>query len=78
MDKERPGGIRIGESHNEYGTTVSVHLCFGCGAEFVVCPPAGDRWGGCLAESCPTYDSSRDIDKHWDAMQSQIKRGDCK
>lgn len=47
---------------NEYGTPVSVHRCPDCGAEFTVCPPTSDNWGGCLADGCPSYDLARDVD----------------
>ncbi len=46
----------------ENGGLVSVHRCYACGEEFTVTPPAGDDWGGCLAETCPSYDPDRDVD----------------
>lgn len=76
MTDRSQDGIRIGETVNEYGTTVSLHLCLGCGNEFTVCPPMGNSWGGCLSEKCPTYDESRDVDKNWDEIQSNLYRED--
>ena len=73
MEREQDG-VRVGETTNKYGTPVSEHLCFGCGSEFTVCPPHGNDWGGCLAETCVTYDESRDIDKHWDDPGNHIVR----
>jgi hypothetical protein len=61
--------VRIGESVNEYGTPVSVHVCDTCGQGFTCCPaiPEGQPgWENCLSESCPSYDLSRDIDLAWD------------
>lgn len=54
------------DTHNQYGTPVSMHRCDGCGFLFTVCPPAGDSWGGCLGEDCASYDITRDIDLFWD------------
>ena len=56
--------MKIGESVNEFGTPVSVHRCDDCGDEFTVCPcqPDDREWGGCLAESCASYDMDRDVD----------------
>lgn len=54
--------MKTGESTNEYGTPISTHVCEDCGAEFTVCPPAGEDWGGCLAETCISYDPKRDGD----------------
>lgn len=51
----------VGLSKNEYGTDVSVHVCSDCGNRFTVCPPAGEDWGGCLAETCASYDINRDV-----------------
>jgi hypothetical protein len=48
---------------NEYGTPVSIHVCTSCGHEFTVCPANLDNHGdGCLGETCPSYDISRDVD----------------
>jgi hypothetical protein len=48
---------------NEYGTVVSFHRCSACGGEFTVCPPAGPLFGSdCLADTCSSYDISRDVD----------------
>lgn len=71
-------GIRISEAVNDYNTPVSVHFCFGCGSEFTVCPPFGDAWGGCLAETCSTYDPARDADKLFDEAPWMIRRRDIR
>ncbi len=48
---------------NDYGTLVSLHRCWSCGNEFTVCPPQeAEVWGGCLAETCGSYDEKRDVD----------------
>ena len=48
---------------NRYGTLISLHRCWSCGAEFTVCPPEeAEVWGGCLAETCGSYDEGRDVD----------------
>lgn len=60
--------MKIGESVNESRTPVSVHVCPDCGARFTVCPPAGDDWGGCLADTCASYHISRDIDIFFEPM----------
>ena len=52
--------MKIREDVNEHGTPISVHKCPDCGEEFTVCPPGGDDWGGCMAETCISYDPKRD------------------
>ena len=61
---------------NEFGTPVSVHTCDACGELFTVCPPVDiGKWGtGCLAEGCPSYDISRDIDLFWNDPTIRIER----
>ena len=61
----------LGRSTNEYGTPVSRHRCDDCGDEFTVCPES-PNFGGCLAEGCPSYDISRDIDRVWDGVQKFV------
>jgi len=61
--------MRVGESTNEFGTPISVHVCDACGGRFTCCPaiPAGNpHWENCLAVTCPSYDITRDIDLAWD------------
>jgi len=60
-------------SVNEYGALVSVLTCAQCGREVTVCPALGDdwreRWGdGCLADNCPSYDLSRDVDTFFEPL----------
>lgn len=64
-------------SLNEYGTEVSVHRCDACGGTFTVCPAVDENrfGGGCLAEGCPSYDITRDIDLFWDDPTLRIMRG---
>ena len=52
----------LGLGKNEYGTPISLHICDDCGAEFTVCPPSNEDWGGCLREGCESYDINRDVD----------------
>ena len=66
--------MKIREDVNEYGTPVSVHECTDCKNTFTVCPPADDDWGGCQAESCPSYDLKRDADRLFDADDPRICR----
>jgi len=61
--------IEIGR--NEYGAAVDRYKCETCGDVFTVCPAHEDRscddqWAGCLAETCGSYDPSRDADKLFD------------
>ena len=59
----------LGITLNEYGTKVSEHRCVACGSYFTVCPMVdsnNDGWNGCLAETCASYDITRDIDLLWD------------
>jgi uncharacterized RmlC-like cupin family protein len=55
---------KVGEDVNEYGSPVSHHICCECGDMFTVCPPVPDgvQYGGCLAETCESYDINRDVD----------------
>lgn len=59
---------RIGR--NEFGTPISMHTCRSCGEPFTVCPPRDDEeWGGCcLAETCGSYDLTRDADLLWEHL----------
>ena len=69
--------MRTGESVNEFGTPVSTHVCDTCGEPFTLCPAQGEDkpgWENCLAETCPSYDLSRDIDLAWD--YSDIRKTD--
>ena len=54
--------MKLREDTNEHGTPISVHKCSDCGEEFTVCPPAGEDWGGCMADTCISYDPKRDGD----------------
>lgn len=54
--------MKVREHVNEYGMPISVHVCEDCGEEFTVCPPGGEDWGGCLADTCISYDPKRDGD----------------
>ena len=54
--------MRLREDVNEHGTPISVHRCHSCGAEFTVCPPADENWGGCQSLDCESYELSRDAD----------------
>lgn len=54
--------MKLREETNEHGTPISVHQCSDCGEEFTVCPPAGEDWGGCMADTCISYDPKRDLD----------------
>lgn len=66
---------RIGLGLNSYGKVVSIHRCRSCGNVFSVVPPVTDEefGDGCLAETCATYDLSRDIDLLWDHIE--VSRG---
>lgn len=66
--------MKLREDVNEYGTTISVYRCEDCGCEFTICPPAGENWGGCLAESCPSYDIDRDMDRLFERGDPRIRR----
>lgn len=54
---------------NEYGTRVLLRRCKTCGARFTVVPvpenPAD--WEHCMAETCASYDETRDATKLFDA-----------
>lgn len=57
--------MRLGEALNEFGTEVGVHRCDTCGQWFTVCPDdpeKDDDWKNCLAETCDSYDVTRDVD----------------
>jgi len=55
-----------GESVNENGIPVSVHICGTCGTEFTLCPLVPDdkahEWPDCLDPDCDSYDPHRDAD----------------
>lgn len=54
---------------NEHGTPLTVHKCDECGNEFTVTPavPAErrDEWNMCMAESCPSYEPTRDAELYF-------------
>lgn len=57
----------LGEMVNEHGTQVSAFHCETCDFDFTVCPAVisperRDRWDGCLADDCGSYDPARDAD----------------
>lgn len=53
----------------QHGTRVSVIRCSECQAVVTVCPAVTEAWGtGCLADTCPSYDLSRDVDIFFDAL----------
>ena len=61
--------MKVGETLNGYGTTVSLHRCIYCGDNFTVTPAEDNSWGlGCLAEQCDSYDITRDVDLFWDVL----------
>ena len=47
---------------NQYGTTISKHVCSECERPFTLCPASTTFGDKCLADDCPSYDKSRDID----------------
>ena len=67
---------KIGESTNQYGTAVSVHVCEACHLIFTVCPTATDKkFGkGCMTPGCATYDVHRDADLMFGIEPWRIKR----
>ena len=63
QDKSTKGKLMlIRFDTNEHGTPISVHKCPDCGAQFTLCPPGDDNWGGCQDIDCPSYDADRDAD----------------
>ena len=67
-----------GYTANEYGTTVSKHVCDTCGGEFTVCPaafPETKGWDSCLQPQCASYDASRDVDKMLEEGSAVLVRG---
>lgn len=57
--------MKTGEAKNEYGITISTHVCDMCGDEFTVCPAVSDGeegWENCLTPKCKSYAPERDID----------------
>ena len=67
----------MGIGLNDYGTTVSQHICDTCGGAFTVCPAQdseGHEYDNCLAETCESYDPARDIDKVWEGVQKAVQR----
>ena len=65
---------KICEDVDEDGMPISVHICGDCGHLFTVCPPYDESWGGCLKETCVSYDYTRDIDKLFDDEPWRIGR----
>lgn len=66
--------MKIGYSTNEYGTLVSCHRCNTCGRYFTVCPHnRGQHYDDCLADTCASYDESRDVDKMFDGGADIIR-----
>jgi hypothetical protein len=72
---------------NDYGTPTAWGNCDTCGRPYGVCPaPALEKWGNwknCLADDCPSYDVSRDVDMFFEPMadhglitRTTTKRGD--
>ena len=69
--------MRLGTALNEYGTPVGVHRCDSCSRWFTVCPDdtsADAQWAGCLAETCDTYDVTRDVDLMFEIEPWRIRR----
>ena len=63
--------MKLGESVNEFGTAVSVHICETCGQEFTCCPARpddNDNWKNCLSVDCSSYDIMRDADLAFDIV----------
>lgn len=62
---------------NKYGTKVSVHWCHACGEQFTLCPAysgSGIDYGGCLSDTCSTYDIDRDAEFLFFAEGREIHR----
>jgi hypothetical protein len=57
------------ESENEFGTRISVFTCDQCSEEFTVCPAVEpwrhDEWTGCMAETCESYEPTRDAELYF-------------
>ncbi len=64
---------KIREDIDQDGMPISVHICGDCNALFTVCPPYNESWGGCLAETCASYDENRDIDSLFDNDEKNEK-----
>ncbi len=64
------------ESKNEFGTTISTHICDTCGERFTVCPSATGKegWENCLAEECASYDIKRDADRLFEQGDKRIEK----
>ncbi len=66
--------MKIGESTNESGVKVSVHICEACRRKYTVCPPVDEPKSGrsigltayCMAKECPSYDPKHDLDLTFD------------
>jgi hypothetical protein len=69
---------RIGLAENDYGVTVTVFVCSSCGSVFTVTGDIDpDSWGtGCLAETCDSYDVSRDVGLMFDIEPWRVGRED--
>ena len=57
--------MNLGFSLNGHGVIVSDHLCDTCNEPFTVTPAVDETlWGGgCLAETCESYDPARDASR---------------
>jgi len=57
---------------DEYGAPVLAAVCTACGRPFTVCPAPppekADQWRECLADDCPSYDLSRDVDLFFEPL----------
>lgn len=67
----------IGYAENEYGNTVSVHVCESCKCSFTVIPPKTPEdqgWEGCMGLGCDSYDVGRDVDLMFETEPERITR----
>ena len=56
--------MKIRDSHNQFGTKISIHRCDECWNEFTVCPAVeNEGWENCLGPECSSYDADRDADR---------------
>ncbi len=68
---------RIGLLKNDYGRSVTLMVCEGCGHPFTI---TGDHsvesWGGavCLGLHCNTYDVERDVDLTLEIEPWRVRR----
>src|SRR3990167_2659639 len=47
---------------NQYGTTISKHVCAECERSFTLCPASATFGDKCLADDCASYDIARDAE----------------